>query len=153
VESRRVLIVDDNEDARETLADLCEYLGHEVLQAGDGASAVRLASDEHPDIAVVDVGLPGMDGHEVARRIRRCAPETILIALTGYGEREDVEASKRAGFDRHIVKPLDFPALERLRTVQSITGQCGLKTMRPPLKLRSRCVFLRSNMACLPSAA
>jgi CheY-like chemotaxis protein len=105
--SLRVLLVDDHADAREMYALVLEADGHEVFQAEDGASAVAMFPAVRPEIAVVDIGLPHMDGYEVARQIR-AAPggdEVRLIALTGYGFPEDRERSRAAGFDRHLVKP------------------------------------------------
>jgi signal transduction histidine kinase/CheY-like chemotaxis protein len=112
--SRRVLLVDDHVDAREMYAVVLQVDGHTVYEAGDGDEALTVFSREQPDVAVVDIGLPGMDGYEVARRIRS-APEgrdVTLIALTGYGFPEDRERSRAAGFDRHLVKPV---AAEELR--------------------------------------
>jgi len=104
---RRVLLVDDHADAREMYALVLEADGHEVFQAEDGASAVAMVPAVRPDIAVIDIGLPHMDGYEVARRIRSGpgGDEVRLIALTGYGFPEDRERSRAAGFDRHLVKP------------------------------------------------
>ena len=90
--------------------------GHDVLEADDGAAAVALALDERPDVALVDLGLPGLDGLEVARRIRAVLgrDEIYLVALTGYGEEEDRVRAEAAGFDVHFVKPVDIPALAKL---------------------------------------
>jgi CheY-like chemotaxis protein len=105
--SRRVLLVDDNADAREMYGMVLEADGHEVYEAGDGARALDLFHRARPDVAIVDIGLPGMDGYELARRIRSEAEgqQVTLIALTGYGFPEDRERSRAAGFDRHLVKP------------------------------------------------
>lgn len=108
-EGPRVLIVEDNDDAREMLALLLERRGFRVKTAGDGSVGVETALGQRFDAAVVDIGLPGLDGYEVARRLRadeRCAGMR-LVALSGYGRAEDRERSTQAGFDRHLVKPVD----------------------------------------------
>jgi signal transduction histidine kinase len=114
-DSHRILVVDDNRDAAESLAALLALLGHEVAQAYDGPAALELARTQDPDLILLDIGMPGMSGHEVARQLR-LAPEArgvTLIALTGYGSADDRRASQEAGFDGHLVKPIDFEALER----------------------------------------
>ena len=113
---RRVLVVDDNPDSAESLAALLSIVGHEVHQAHDGRQALELARRRVPDLVLLDIGMPGMSGHEVARRLRGDVGlrETVLIALTGYGTDEDRRASDEAGFDGHLVKPIDFEALERI---------------------------------------
>ena len=117
---RRVLIVEDNDDAREMLKLLLEHEGHEVYEAVDGTEAVRAASRLHPDLALVDLGLPILDGYEVARFIRRQDHQPQrLVALTGYGQVEDRRRALEAGFDEHLVKPIDpdrlSDLLQRLR--------------------------------------
>jgi CheY-like chemotaxis protein len=113
---RRVLIVEDNDDAREMLRELLRLLGHEVYETGDGASGVARALELQPDLTLVDVGLPEMDGYEVARRIRSdpAGARLYLAALTGYGRPEDRERARAAGYDVHLVKPIDQGKLERL---------------------------------------
>ena len=105
----RVLVVEDNADAAEGLRMLLELAGHEVLVAHDGAAALEKARNEEPDLMLVDIGLPGIDGYEVARRIRRepSLRHLVLIALTGYGREADRTHALTAGFDHHIVKPVD----------------------------------------------
>jgi CheY-like chemotaxis protein len=104
----RVLVVEDNEDARAALAALLEIDGYVVHAAPEGASGVELVREHRPDVALVDIGLPGIDGYEVARRIRALGPpQPFLIALTGYGRPEDRERAIEAGFDTHLVKPVD----------------------------------------------
>ncbi|HYE34024.1 response regulator [Methylocaldum sp.] len=108
-ESKRILVVDDNTDAVESLALLLELEGHEVKTALDGPTALELASDFQPQAVLLDIGLPGMDGYEVARRLRE-TPEmskALIIAITGYGQQEDRALTKAAGFDHHLVKPVD----------------------------------------------
>ncbi len=103
----RVLLVDDNADSRAMYTLILQAEGHEVYEAGDGASALAIFWQVMPDVAVVDIGLPGIDGYEVARQIRSqpAGQSVTLIALTGYGFPEDRERSRQAGFDRHLVKP------------------------------------------------
>jgi PAS domain S-box-containing protein len=114
--SRRVLVVDDNVDAAEVLAEALDDLGYATSVAYDGPSALEAAAEFTPDVALLDIGLPIMDGFELARRMReerRASPELRLIALTGYGQRTDRERSAAAGFDRHLIKPVDIDALDR----------------------------------------
>jgi PAS domain S-box-containing protein len=108
-----VMIVDDHRDGVQTLAELLAAQGHQVLMAEDGASALRLAAGRTIDAFILDIGLPDMDGHELARRLR-ASPEgrdALLVALTGYGQAQDRALSKAAGFDHHFVKPADSAAL------------------------------------------
>jgi len=112
---RRVLIVEDNEDAGEMLRVYLERRGHEVFMATDGAEGVQMASRVQPEIALVDLGLPNLDGLEVARHIRRQPHQPRhLIALTGYGRPEDRQRCLAAGFDSHLVKPIDPTRLNDL---------------------------------------
>ncbi|MFL6196941.1 MAG: ATP-binding protein [Thermoanaerobaculia bacterium] len=110
--SLHVLVVEDNEDGRESLRELLEIWGHRVSVAGNGPDGVEAAFSARPDVALIDIGLPGLDGNEVARRIRSIldADEISLIAMTGYGQPEDRRRALQAGFDRYLVKPVD-PAL------------------------------------------
>jgi CheY-like chemotaxis protein len=109
-------VVDDNEDAAESLAELLQLTGNETHIANDGASALEAAEKLRPDIIFLDIGLPRMDGHAVARAIRAepWGARIRLVALTGWGQPEDRLRSDEAGFDRHLVKPVDFDVLERL---------------------------------------
>ena len=110
---RRILIVEDNADGRESLRLLLELLGHQVVVAEDGLQGLKMALAERPDVALIDIGLPGLDGYEVARRIRRAVGDRIfLIAQTAYAQAEDRQRAYDAGFDAHLTKPLD---LDRLR--------------------------------------
>jgi CheY-like chemotaxis protein len=101
--------VDDNADGAESLAMVLRLAGHEVVVAHDGPSGLRAAASQQPDVVVLDIGLPGMDGYEAARRLRRLPglESARLIALTGYGQDRDRQAAHAAGFDEHHVKPLD----------------------------------------------
>lgn len=113
--SRRVLLVDDHADSRETLRLLLELGGHQVQVAEDGPRGVQLALAWRPDVAVVDLGLPLLDGCEVARQMRAVLKDSIrLIALTGYAQPEDQQRARDAGFDAHVPKPADFDELTRL---------------------------------------
>jgi signal transduction histidine kinase len=112
---RKILVVDDNRDAREMLRALLELHGHRVETASDGRQAVKLAVERLPDVALIDIGLPGMDGYEVARQIRhRVGPAIRLMALTGYGDEEAQRLTREAGFSQHFVKPVDVDRLARL---------------------------------------
>lgn len=106
---RRVLVVEDNADAQQVLCDLLAIWGHEVLIASDGPAALEQALTKRPDVALIDLGLPGMDGHEVARRIRSdpAGGSMLLVALTGYAHPDQQDESRAAGFDLHVVKPMD----------------------------------------------
>ncbi len=108
-----VLLIEDNDDGREMMATMLGSFGYPVLQAADGIEGVRVALAERPAVALVDIGLPGIDGYEVARRLRRDAATRAirLIALTGYGLAEDQRRVLDAGFDLHLVKPVDLEAL------------------------------------------
>jgi signal transduction histidine kinase len=114
---RRILVVDDNLDLAETLAEALEMLGHLPRIAHDGPQALAIADRFEPHIALVDIGLPVMDGHELARRLRALArPPARLIAVTGYGTADDRHAALAAGFDAHVAKPLDLARLADILT-------------------------------------
>ncbi len=113
--SRRVLVVEDNADVGEMLASLVATQGHRVTLVGDGESALRRLDEEVPEVMLVDIGLPSLDGYEVARRVRaRAGRRPLLVAVTGYGTREDRERSREAGFDHHLVKPVEPGELDRI---------------------------------------
>jgi signal transduction histidine kinase/CheY-like chemotaxis protein len=120
---RRVLVVDDNPDATETLQDLLESLGATVVAAGSGREALGAFESFEPDAVLLDIGMPGMDGYEVARRIRALPSGhgTQLIALTGWGQQEDIRRCMQAGFDHHMVKPLDVDKLWGLIAGPAVT--------------------------------
>jgi signal transduction histidine kinase len=105
---RRVLVVDDNRDAADSLALLLQVQGHEVQIAYDGEQALQVAAGFPADLVLLDIGLPLMNGFEVARRLRSRGSAARLVALSGYGQPEDVRQSREAGFDAHLVKPVDF---------------------------------------------
>jgi CheY-like chemotaxis protein len=113
---QRVLIVEDNRDAGEMYRILIELYGHEVMLAESGPMGLEMLKSVRPDIALVDIGLPGMDGYEIARRFR-AEPESdqvYLVALTGYGSSADVARTRQAGFDLHLLKPVDPLELKSL---------------------------------------
>jgi CheY-like chemotaxis protein len=112
----RVLVVDDNLDAAESLVMLLGLDGHEVRMAHSGVEALEAAAVFRPEVVLLDIGLPGMDGYEVARRLREQndGAETLLVAMTGYGQEEDRRRSRAAGFHRHLVKPVDLNDLRAL---------------------------------------
>jgi PAS domain S-box-containing protein len=130
--SRRVLVVDDNLDAAETLAEMLELWGHEVRVAHDGPAALKAVVSYEPEVVLLDIGLPGMDGYEVAQQLRKdeggrrkdegepIHPSSfrlrplLLVALTGYGQEEDRRRSREAGFDRHLTKPVDPAAIQEM---------------------------------------
>ncbi len=112
---RRILIVEDNDDGRESLRLLLELLGHQVEVARDGVEGIRKALASPPDVALVDIGLPRMDGYQVAERIRAgLGRKVLLVACTAYTRPEDRERALRSGFDAHLAKPIEFPALNLL---------------------------------------
>ncbi|HWB00208.1 MAG TPA: PAS domain S-box protein, partial [Pirellulales bacterium] len=113
---RRVLVVDDSVDAAKTIAMLLRLWGHDVKTAHDGAEALAIAHDFLPEVVLLDIGLPGMNGYELARRMRSEPPlaKVRLVAVSGYGQQEDLRRSKEAGFDQHFTKPVEPAALERL---------------------------------------
>jgi signal transduction histidine kinase/CheY-like chemotaxis protein len=114
---RRILVVDDNVDAAETLSDLLRMLGHAVDVAYDGPSALARARASHPDVVLCDLGLPGMSGYDVARALRAAAGAgrpVRLLAVSGYAQPEDVRRAAEAGFDGHVSKPCDLAVIERL---------------------------------------
>jgi len=109
---RRVLVVDDNHDSADVLALLLELSGHTVRVAHDGLNAVDICADFQPDLVVLDIGLPGLNGYEAAKRIRRqTGRQPVLVALSGWGQDEDRVRSSAAGFDSHLVKPVDHGVL------------------------------------------
>jgi PAS domain S-box-containing protein len=113
---RRVLVVDDSHDAAESLAMLLQLEGHETYRAHDGADAVRTAERVRPDVVLMDIGLPVLNGYEACRRIRDHAwgATSVIVAISGWGQDDDREQSRAAGFDLHLVKPVDYKELLRL---------------------------------------
>jgi signal transduction histidine kinase/DNA-binding response OmpR family regulator len=115
---RRVLVVDDNHDAADSLGMILKLLGADVRVARDGPEALETLQDYDPEVVLLDIGMPGMDGYEVARRIRaqRRGPRPTIVALTGFGQEKDRRDAREAGFDHHLVKPAEIDALKALLT-------------------------------------
>jgi CheY-like chemotaxis protein len=123
-----VLIVEDNADSRTMLHAMLELWGHEVHEAADGERGLERAVAVRPDIALIDVGLPGLDGYELARQIRASVGgvHIFLVAVTGYGDPDDLRRARAAGFDSHLVKPVD------VKTLAGILGAAGRQSDRAP---------------------
>jgi CheY-like chemotaxis protein len=131
-----VLIVDDNRDAADSLALLLQFSGYDVHTAHDGLSALKAMDDYRPAVVLLDIGMPGMNGYEVARRVRE-RPELrdiLLVALTGWGQEEDRRRSAEAGFDRHLVKPVDPEVL------QGLLASFGQPRTEPRWRVRKKSV-------------
>ena len=113
---RRILIADDNRDSAETLAALLRMEGHEVTSVHDGPVALSVFGELKPDVALLDIGMPGLTGYEVARKMRQATPRAslTLIAITGWGQDIDKERAFAAGFDHHLTKPVDPQRLVEL---------------------------------------
>jgi signal transduction histidine kinase len=123
----RILLADDNRDALETLARLLQLDGHEIHKAADGVQALEAADRVRPDLVLLDIGMPGMDGYEVARRIRSqpWGRAATLVALSGWGQESDRKRSREAGFDSHCIKPLDPQRLSTLLATLSAAGDAA----------------------------
>ena len=113
---RRILIVDDLREGADSLGAMLRALGHEVRVAPDGPTGVALAGETAPDVVLLDIGLPGLDGYEVARRVRALAGDrpVRIVAVTGYGQPEDRRRAFEAGFDAHVVKPVSAELLNQV---------------------------------------
>jgi two-component system OmpR family response regulator len=111
-----VLIVDDNEDTVESTAELFALWDHDVRIAHSGPEALKLATEDPPDVVLLDIGLPEMDGYEVARHLRQDprTKDAMLIAISGYGQQQDLQLSREAGFDKHLTKPVNMEKLNDL---------------------------------------
>ena len=114
--ARHVLVVEDNEDAREAVRCLLEVRGHRVDVAGEGHQAVAVALERRPEVALVDISVPGLDGYEIAQRLRATSEgkAMYLVAMTGYGEPDHRRRAMESGFDAHLLKPVDPDELYRL---------------------------------------
>jgi CheY-like chemotaxis protein len=124
IAGQRILVVDDNVDAAETLSELLRCLGADVVTVHDGPTALECVRTHKPSAAVLDIGMPGMDGYEVARRARASSEgdDLTLIALTGWGNEEDRRRSREAGIDHHLVKPVDLRVLEDLLAARHVVA-------------------------------
>jgi CheY-like chemotaxis protein len=120
--TRRVLVVDDNEDAAQSTAELLRLFGHEVFIAHEGASALAERARLKPDVVLLDISLPDIDGYEVARRMRGEGEQNsmVLVAMTGWGNEEDKQRANDAGFDQHWVKPV---SIDKLKDIAALTHQ------------------------------
>ena len=128
----RILVVDDNRDSADMLGMLLSFSGHETHTAHDGVTAVDAAARLQPDVILLDIGLPGLNGYTVARAVRdsRADRPPILIALTGWGQDEDRRKSEEAGFDAHVVKPVDEEHLTRIMADLWAARAAGLSHQR-----------------------
>jgi CheY-like chemotaxis protein len=113
---RRIVIVDDNRDSADSLAMLLEITGNETFMAHDGIEALKVIEKQRPEVVLLDIGLPGLNGHEVCRDVRRQSwgKDIVMIALTGWGQEDDRRKSEEAGFNSHLVKPVDYDQLLNL---------------------------------------
>jgi CheY-like chemotaxis protein len=120
----RILVVDDNTDSADSLGMLLRLKGNDIRTAHDGLEAVEVAETFHPELVLLDIGLPKLNGYEVARRIRQqpWGRDMILVALTGWGQDEDRRLSQVAGFNFHIVKPVELAALEKMLEGLQVTS-------------------------------
>jgi CheY-like chemotaxis protein len=125
--NRQVVVVDDNRDGADMLHRLFEADGFTVLTAYDGLEAVEAVSKSQPDIVVMDIGMPGMDGYEAVRRIRQQpgGKDILMIALTGWGQEETKRLAQEAGFDHHMVKPVDFDVLKEFLDQHTVDRMRG----------------------------
>lgn len=134
--ARRIVVIEDNRDAREMFRTMLELAGHIVLEAEEGIAGLELLKSCRPDIAVIDVGLPGLNGYEIARRFRSEADSqgVMLVALTGYGTPDALERSRQAGFDHHLIKPVNADALQQIMESGSSKddrSQGGVRSFMP----------------------
>jgi DNA-binding response OmpR family regulator len=132
--SRRVLVVDDHRDSADSLAMLLKAMGHEVDRAYDGEQGIELASKVLPELILLDIGMPRMDGFETCRRIKAEAwgEHTVVVALTGWGQDEDRRKSRAAGFDHHLVKPVEIGDLVALMSTLDARRECdGARAQEP----------------------
>jgi len=132
---RRILLADDNADAADSLATLLTFLGHEVRTVGDGVAAVELAATFRPDVILLDIGMPKLNGHDACRRIREepWSEQAVFIALTGWGQDDVRQRSMEAGFDHHVVKPVNLATLMQLLAVQLVGERSGASVAFPLL--------------------
>jgi two-component system CheB/CheR fusion protein len=117
--SLRILVVEDLHDSADSTSCLLELWGYETIVAYDGERALELAATHRPEVVLLDIGLPKIDGYEVARRLRQLpgTEKTLVVAITGYGREADVQRCKEAGIDRHFLKPVDPAQLRQVLTI------------------------------------
>ena len=129
--SRRILVVDDNQDSATSLSMLLKLTGNETHTAYDGLEAVEAATTFRPDVVLLDIGLPKLNGYEAARKIREepWGKKMVLVALTGWGQDEDRQKSREAGFNGHMVKPIDHAELMKL--LASLSPEQGGQLTKP----------------------
>jgi two-component system CheB/CheR fusion protein len=125
VASKRVLVVDDDDDVRDAMSEVLRMLGHDVASARDASTAIAAAETFRPDVVLLDIGLPEVSGYEVCQRLREtpCGPSMTLVAVSGWGQREDLARGRAAGFDHHIVKPAGLRVIEELVGDARATGK------------------------------
>src|SRR5205823_1726991 len=121
----RILVVDDNRDGADSLARMLRLMGHEIYTAYDGHQAVEMADSQRPEIVLLDIGMPKLNGHDAARLIRQqpWGKNMLLIALTGWGREEDRRQTEEAGFNHHLVKPVDARTL--LEVLAGLHADCA----------------------------
>lgn len=114
--AHRIVVADDNVDSAQSLSLMLQTLGHETRTSTNGVQALGIAHEFRPDVMILDIGMPGLDGHDLARRIRSepWGKDILLVAASGWGQTEDKQLSREAGFDLHLVKPIDLQTLEAL---------------------------------------
>ena len=117
-----IFVVDDNVDAADSLTDVLRLMGHSVKTFYEGASAAAAAATDHPDVAVMDLGMPGMDGFAAATLMQHSTPQTLLVACSGWGGPQDRQRSKAAGFTHHLTKPSPMSELNAILRARQITG-------------------------------
>jgi DNA-binding response OmpR family regulator len=135
----RILVVDDSRDSADSLAMMLRIMGNLVHTAHDGVEAVNVAATFKPDVVLLDIGLPLLNGFDAARRMRSQSGgnDMVIVALTGWGQEEDRRRSQEAGFDHHIVKPVDPVALEKLLdALETTTTGTRLAHRSPPVTIR-----------------
>lgn len=131
--SLRILIVDDNRDGADSLEMMLRILGNETRTAYDGQSGVEIAEEFRPDVVLLDIGLPRLNGYQACRYLREqpWGQTMILIAVTGWSQEEDRRRSEEAGFDHHLVKPVDSAALMKMLSAMAATATAGSATANP----------------------
>jgi PAS domain S-box-containing protein len=136
----RILVVDDNVDSATVLCRLLQRKGHTTRVAHEGPAALQLAIAEKPEVLILDIGLPGMDGYEIAMRLRTdpAFAELLIIAVSGYGREDDLERSRAAGFDHHLVKPVDFREVETIiRTTRESRARLAHSSPATPIRAKA----------------